>query len=334
MTVMMRSGRERSAAAAQVAAAARDVVAFATRAPSIHNTQPWLWQLDGQRLHLVADRSRQLAVADPEGRHLTISCGAALHHAVVAARAAGLRAEIDLLPTTSEPDRLATVQLSVGRADPETEADRALLSRRRTDRRRFTAWPLPEDRLQELVDAAALPGADAVVLRESARRVRVGLLVSKALWVESSDPRFAEEQERWTEPSPAGGVPETHRPTPHPRLGVRSRYDDPEAGATGRDAVQATDGLVVVATPGDGPADWLRTGMLLCRIWTRAIDAGLSLVPLSQVVEVPETRDALSTECEASGRHPQLLLRLGWQEIARNPLPPTGRRPVSEVLLP
>src|SRR6266516_3450420 len=41
-------------------------VAVAIRAPSIHNTQPWAWRLSADGLALRADRSRQLAVADPD----------------------------------------------------------------------------------------------------------------------------------------------------------------------------------------------------------------------------------------------------------------------------
>ena len=51
---------------AVLAAAAR----AAGHAPSIHNTQPWRWRV-GATLDLYADRARQLAVTDPEGRLLT-----------------------------------------------------------------------------------------------------------------------------------------------------------------------------------------------------------------------------------------------------------------------
>jgi nitroreductase len=64
-------------------------LAVAVRAPSIHNTQPWRWQLADGVLTLRADRSRQLAVADPDGHSLLISCGAALHLTELALRAAG-----------------------------------------------------------------------------------------------------------------------------------------------------------------------------------------------------------------------------------------------------
>src|SRR4051794_8752749 len=55
----------------------------AGRAPSILNTQPWRWHIEHDIMHLHADLSRKVAALDPHGRLLTLSCGAALHHARV-----------------------------------------------------------------------------------------------------------------------------------------------------------------------------------------------------------------------------------------------------------
>ena len=78
----------------------RELVELATRAPSVHNTQPWYWYLDDDdRLTLFADFSRQLWYADPDGRDLLISCGAALHHLRVAAAASGWKAHVRRTPS-------------------------------------------------------------------------------------------------------------------------------------------------------------------------------------------------------------------------------------------
>jgi len=86
---------------------AEAVLAVAVRAPSIHNTQPWAWRLDNGELTLLADRSRQLEVADPDGHSLLISCGAALHLTDVALRADGWQIETTLMPDPSDRDALA-----------------------------------------------------------------------------------------------------------------------------------------------------------------------------------------------------------------------------------
>jgi hypothetical protein len=62
------------------------VVAAAAWAPSVHNAQPWRFTVGGQQISLHADAGRQLAVADPDGREMMISCGAALFTARLALR--------------------------------------------------------------------------------------------------------------------------------------------------------------------------------------------------------------------------------------------------------
>ena len=54
----------------------RFLLRYAILAPSRHNTQPWLFEIEGDELRVYADRSRALPVADPDGRQQLMSCGA------------------------------------------------------------------------------------------------------------------------------------------------------------------------------------------------------------------------------------------------------------------
>src|SRR5687767_356539 len=83
------------------------VVAAATRAPSIHNTQPWRWTATRDRLDVHLDPDRALPVLDPSGRQQVISCGSAVEFAVRALAAAGREAEVDVVPDAGYPTHLA-----------------------------------------------------------------------------------------------------------------------------------------------------------------------------------------------------------------------------------
>ena len=61
-----------------------EAVERALRAPSVHNTQPWLWRINPRVIELHADWTRHLAATDPDRRDVLLSCGAALHHLQVA----------------------------------------------------------------------------------------------------------------------------------------------------------------------------------------------------------------------------------------------------------
>src|SRR4051794_15966274 len=67
-------------------------------APSVFNTQPWRWRIVADTVELRADRGRQLATLDPDGRMLTVSCGAALHHLRTVLDGAGWTHEVAQFP--------------------------------------------------------------------------------------------------------------------------------------------------------------------------------------------------------------------------------------------
>ena len=102
----------------------RLVVDCASLAPSVHNTQPWRFHLDGDRIEVWADRERALAYLDPTGRQLHVSCGAAIEFARLAVRDLGQHCDVSVLPDAGDSELLAV--LTVGDAQPPSDTERAL----------------------------------------------------------------------------------------------------------------------------------------------------------------------------------------------------------------
>ena len=143
-------------------AAAEIVVAPASRAPSLHNTQPWQWRLADGALDLPADRSRQLHVADPDGLSLLISCGAAAELTQLALAALGWAADTILLPGGGDPDLLARFHVRSRREpDPVAARDIAAAGRRRSERRVFGSRPVLSQAIEALRVAAQASGVFA-----------------------------------------------------------------------------------------------------------------------------------------------------------------------------
>lgn len=318
----------------------RELVELACRAPSLHNTQPWRWRADGTRLRLYADRTRQLPHSDPDGRAVAISCGAALHHAQVAAEALGWEVVVRRCPDPADPDLLATLDLAPGRVVPAAQERLEALRARSTDRRRFTSWPLPAERLDRLAERAAAWGAKVVPVVDPGRQVALEELMRRADEIERGDPDQVAEVAPWVGSRGAQGVPVTSIPEANPhRPAMPSRYQPGEpAEPRGElpdpqgEPGEFVEGLMVLGTLEDDPPAWLRCGETLSALWLGTLRQGLSLLPLSQVTEVPATRERLRQEVLDGLLWPQLTVRVGWQEITRGPLPRAPRRPVEEVL--
>ncbi|MFI5067588.1 MAG: hypothetical protein ACHP9Z_26905 [Streptosporangiales bacterium] len=115
-------------------------VRAAVAAPSVHNSQPWYFSSRENVIRLHADPRRQLPQADPAGREMVISCGAALFNLRQAMRRLGFAACVTLLPEPSRPDLLAEIRW--GRHAPPTPGEVALyrsIRLRHTHRGHFTS---------------------------------------------------------------------------------------------------------------------------------------------------------------------------------------------------
>ena len=311
------------------------VIELACRAPSVHNSQPWLWRVvDAATIELRADHRRQLSVSDPSGRNLAVSCGAALHHATVAAQALGLTPAVELVASTDDRNLLVRLRLSPG--VPTDKANTALqaLEERCTDRRRFTSWPIPDVRLAHLATAASGWGAHAMPITDVTDRFRAEQLLNRAMTVQAADPRFAAEHREWTDHSRTDGMPLANAaPAAHGRPPTRpNRFAPEQETAAVVSPIESSDGLIAICTASDDPLSWLQAGEALSALWLEATHEGLSVVPLSQVIEVEETRQALHHDIFDDMARPQILVRVGWLESTRPTLDRTPRRPIDDVI--
>lgn len=320
------------------------VVEQAVRAPSIHNTQPWLFAAAGDRLEVRLDPGRALPAIDPSRRQQVVSCGVAVHFAVVALAARGATTEVEFQPDPADPDHLATIRMT-GSWEP-TAADRELaeaIARRHTDRSPFLDRPVDAglvDRLQAEV------GRDGVWLKTVSREdeeAATVFLLDQVEQMEQRDPAYLAELHAWTRDDPAApdgvpvaALPEGDRSRRPSNWLVRDFVADPSAPPPPAPAVSADDpapaverpAVLLLGTMTDDRTGWLQAGEALGRLLLQVTVAGLAASPLTQALDQPWARNRLSHRLGLVG-HPQMLLRVGHpagEAVA------SGRRPVAEVL--
>ena len=319
------------------------VVEAATRAPSIHNTQPWLFRASGHDLAVHTDPERALSVLDPSGRQRIISCGVAVEFAVVALRAMGRNAEVELLPDPADPDHLATVRAG---ADHEmTDDDRALaaaIARRHTERAPFEPRTVPAEVLDALQAEAGAFGVWVKPITDSEEEVATVFLISRAEELEQGEPAYRAELEQWlrTDPSAPDGVPIGAVPSEDPAIrpsnwlirdfvvGTRTPAAQEATAPDAPPSPVERPAVLLMGTTNDDRRAWLEAGRALGRVLLRATEADLAASPLTQALDWPATRRQLTGRLSLVG-HPQMLLRLGYPAQRGTP---SGRRPVGEVL--
>jgi hypothetical protein len=310
------------------------LVLLATRAPSIHNTQPWRLERRNNGLEVWADRQRQLAVLDPEGRQLTISCGAMVHHLEVAARGMGLEPTLEVLPDPEQRDLLAVIHLATGHVVSEDEVARSVdILHRHTARTRFTSEQLPFGLTSRLRSAVEQFDAMLRILRPD-EAVGVAVLVDEAEAELRRMPGYLKELGAWVWPAdridlrPDGLPREAVEPGPDRAQEVRGRdFVDGPPDRSEHPGPAEHPTLVLLTTEQDSPLDWLQAGRALSALLLQAAHEGVAAQPLGQVSDLASTRVELRRRLGIVGV-PQMLLRLGHDESRLQ----TPRRPVEEIL--
>lgn len=304
----------------------RQIAAEANLAPSVHNTQPARWRLDGDgAICLLMDRSRQLRVGDPELRDAQLSCGAALEGTRIALRNIGLAAKAVEYVSRDADDPLSLVARieieEASSADPLAKN----VSSRITWRRGFTA--ASPTQLSELA-ALATSREDVTVVSGNADIDMLADVNDAASLGFFRDRPYRKELLHWMRLSPA-----------HPgwdadgmnaaALGM-NRFEAMAAGLVLGDPVfgfldklglssllvsegtkTRTASAVVLFHRGQGenPVD---SGIAFYRLWLSLTALGLAAWPMAVIADNPDCRTEVSARFKIpADRRLVNLLRVG-----------------------
>jgi hypothetical protein len=315
------------------------VVAAAVWAPSVHNTQPWWFAADDGGIALYADCSRQLSVADPSGREMMISCGAALFTAKLALRSLGFAAETRVLPDRASPLLVARLRWR-RRAEPAGFELRLFshVTRRRTHRGGFEPLPLMPGLLGALRQGAERDGAALRVAADESAAAALAAAVDMAERVQRSDSRYVRELAAWAPPpgsrrldgvSPSSYPARPDRTSPYfPGRDFARGHDWGLPASSPAASARFTGVVCLLTTPADTPADWVHAGHALQRILLTSASYGAAAALASQPVEIGWLREMIRNQV-GDRSYPQLVLRLGT--VIQNAI--SMRRPPGSVLI-
>ncbi|MCG8417215.1 MAG: nitroreductase [Proteobacteria bacterium] len=309
------------------------LIRYAILAPSSHNTQPWQFHIGMDHIDLYADRSRSLAVIDPDHRQLIMSCGAALLNMRVAVRRFGFTGQVEVMPDPDRPEFLARIKLGLP-VTPD-KGDYELfdaIPQRHTNRQPFELRPVSYQIADQLSKAATNEQAWMIRLHPDAKQ-QAAELIAAADRVQFHDKEFRRELSQWLSPARSDrrdGIPveaKPGRPIMNAPMVVRTFDMGNSVAATEHGLATGSPVLMVLGTELDEPLDWLRNGQAMQRVLLLGRTYGISASFLNQVLEIDRFRAEFAQLTRRAG-YPQLVMRMGYGP----PAMPTPRRPVEDVI--
>lgn len=315
------------------AAVKRELVRYATLAPSSHNTQCWRFGIEPQAITLLPDYSRRCPAVDPDDHHLFVSLGCAAENLAQAASAHGLMGHFSFEPSSG----VLRTELEPSSSQASVLFD--AIPRRQSTRGDYDAKPLSGDELRLLEQAASVGGVQILLLTERPARERLLEFVLHANSAQMKDAAFVEELKSWIRFSAddairfgdglyTGSSGNPTMPAWLGRLMFGLFFTERSENDKYARQVRSSAGIAIFVGPGDDKASWLQVGRAFQRFALQATAMGVRTAHLNQPVEVAASRREFARAFGFEGRRPDLVVRFG-----RGPaLPPSLRRPLEAVL--
>jgi hypothetical protein len=315
------------------AALGRELVRYATLAPSSHNTQCWKFAVTDNVIAILPDLSRRCPAVDPDDHHLFVSLGCAAENLVQGALAHGLNGDArfdsarDLISVTLEQTPAQPSPLF--KAIPERQCTRG----------DYDAKPLSNEELNLLQRAGTADGVQLLLLTERSAMDHVLDQVVQANTAQMADASFVKELKAWIRFNDGDAVHTrdglysgcTGNPTVPTWIGELAFglfYKTKSENDKLVSQIRSSSGIAVFVGATADKAHWVNVGRCYQRFALQATALGIRNSFLNQPVEVVSHRQNFAAAIGLPGQRPDLLVRFG-----RGPaMPRSLRRPVDAVL--
>jgi nitroreductase len=337
------------------------IVHSAVLAANAHDTQPWMFRIDGDRIDVYADMERHLGAMDPFRREMHLSLGCALENAVLIARSLGYAANIELTSgslreaaSTRALHRVASIGLA-GQS-PDVSPLVAAIPHRHTNRSPYQGdRRISDETLHQLSALVGDAQARLIWITDPLARRDFASATVAATQNIVADSVMIADSDRWFRSTDA--EIERHRDGPtlycaglSPLVLFGARLMPISAASAHRHWIDQTRdsqlgtnpviGLIAVKDLYDRDQA-LRGGRFWQRLHLQGTLLGLGMQPLNQLPECvdrelqlgkPSTyAKTLAGFCGDSQWQPTFAFRVGWPT---RPAPASPRRTLQSVFMP
>jgi hypothetical protein len=307
---------------------------YAVLAPSGPNTQPWRFSVDDNCIQVYADLSRRLPVVDPSDRTLYMSVGCSIANLLIAADHFGFKSKLDLFPRGQGSDLVAKVVLDQGGKLASPGLFPAI-TLRYTIKDRYEDRKVGREDLAMLKMYADQPGFRLDYFSDDETKSRIADMEEEAHKIQIGSREFRRDLARWLRPnntSASDGMPLHTCGVPGAvSLVFPSAFKafdlSPLVAKKDVGLIKGSAAMAVLSSSSDDKLSWVKSGMILERLFLAATLRDIRLSFFSQPIGLPDLRKEIGKIARA--KYPQLLFSLGYSKPSRH----TPRRTVEEVLI-
>jgi hypothetical protein len=317
------------------AALMRELVRYATLAPSSHNTQCWKFRINNRAISILPDLSRRCPAVDLDDHHLYVSLGCADENLLQAALAHGLMGNAVFDSWESSALQIA-LEPTKAIASPLFDA----IPKRQCTRAEFDGKPLSNEELTLLEQAGTGNGVRMILLTEKSAMEKVLEYVVQGNTAQMNDPAFVAELKAWirfgSDEALSHGDGLFAKSSGNPVLPrwlggslFNLFFTTKNENEKYAKHVRSSAGIAIFVSAKSDKQHWLEAGRCYERFALQAAALDIRNAFLNQPVEVLTLRPQFANYLGIDGQRPDLVVRFGRGAE----MPRSLRRPVEAVMI-
>lgn len=312
------------------------MVEYAIKAPSGHNTQPWMFRISENSIDILPDFTKTLSVVDGDNRELFISLGCAAENLCIAASV--LSYETDMLVSEQ-----GEITIYLNKSDSiRHDILFSEIEKRQTNRSIYNSKFIEDEVLNDCLSVVSrekglglYPWRNGTESFESLKQ-----LVMEGNILQMDDDMFVKELKSWMRINrkesdalkdglsyDVFGAPNLPAFIARPAIGSFLNSKKQNKGDLNK--IESSSHFILFTTTNNTIQDWIVLGREMQRFLLKLTAFDIAHAYMNQPCEVEKLRLKISEQLSIKSEYPQILLRVGYGKSA----PYARRRNVSDVII-
>ncbi|MDL2215126.1 nitroreductase [Dysgonomonas sp. OttesenSCG-928-M03] len=300
-----------------------DIIEAAAKAPSGHNTQPWLFSTGENNITIYPNMNDTLPVVDSSNRELFISLGAATENLCIKASQLGYKTEV-------KPDAVSqTIKILLVKENIDTDPLVEYIEKRQTNRKVYNNRIISADVIATLEKVETSNNISRYIIEKQDTLFNVlRTYVEKGNQAQMNDKDFKEELLRFMR---FNGKQVKNNPTglSHKVIGspglpgfiakpiVKTFLKPDKQNKSDLKKIDSSSHFVLFTTQNNTFEEWVNIGRDLERFVLTTTRLGLANAYMNQPCEVESLASDMQNNISLiKGEYPTLLLRIGYADPA------------------
>jgi len=312
-----------------------DMIKFAVKAPSGHNTQPWLFKINDNNIEIHPNMEKALPVVDADNRELFISLGCATENLCIAASEKGYKSDISV----SEKGVITIYLEKDNQINRNPLFDQIPL--RQTNRSVYNKTIISEDTIQILQNVTVEKGVNIRFYKNGAPDYdTITNYIVRGNTIQMQDKAFKDELKSWMRFNKKHqdntndglsyavfGAPNLPQFIAKPIISKAINAKSQNKGDIKK--IKSSSHFMLVTCKENTIENWINAGVTLERISLEMTKLNIIHAYCNQPNEIEELSSLMSESLNLRNEIPVLLLRTGYGKR----MPYSVRKDISEVIM-